>query len=158
MTTSGKKIRISQPVRQVSVDSALLPNTAPKAVGPAAAAAAAAAAAGASADGKARINIVGPIAPKAVALRQTLKQQSAKAAIARVDAAIEANAVSPAEAKILVLALAAKSIGPGPLAEKWYRSHHIAEFGGRTPAQLVRAGELQALVSHMRAAVAQPNG
>ncbi len=149
MTTSGKKIHIRQPVLQVSVDAGLLPKSPVKT---------AATSTAAAADGKARINIVAPIAPKAVALRQTLRQQSVKAAIARVDAAIEANAVSPAEAKALVLALAAKSVGPGAAAEKWYRSHHLPEFNGRTPAQMVRAGALSALVAHMKGEASKPKG
>ena len=153
MTTSGKKIRLAQPVRQVTVDSALLPKPAARAIGPGAGAAAAAASE--SAEGKASIKIIGPIAPKAVALRQTLKQQSAKAASARVDAAIEANTVSAADAKTLVLSLAAKFLGSGPAAEKWYRSHHIAELDGRTPAQMVRAGELPTLIAHLRVVTAQ---
>ncbi|PYB73919.1 hypothetical protein [Rhizobium wuzhouense] len=149
MTTSGKKIRIPQPVLQVSVDAALLPKSPVKPAG---------ASAAPGSDGKARINIVAPIAPKAVALRQNLRQQSVKAAVARVDAAIEANTVSPTEAKALVLALAEKIVGPGAAAEKWYRSHHLAAFGGRTPAQMVRAGELPALVAHMKGDAAKPKG
>ena len=143
MTTSGKKIRIAQPVKRVTIDAGLLP-TAKSGAG--------------AASGEAKVNIVAPIAPKAVALRQTLKQQSISSAVARVDAAIEAGAVSAAEAKALVLALASKRIGSAEGAEKWYRSHHIADFGGRTPAQMVRAGELKTLVAHMRAAEAQPKG
>ncbi|TPP06943.1 hypothetical protein [Rhizobium glycinendophyticum] len=139
MTTSGKKIRIAQPVKQVTIDAGLLPKVKPGA---------------AAASGEAKVKIVAPIAPKAVALRQSLKQQSAKAAIARVDAAIEANTVSPTDAKTLVLSLAARFLGRGPAAEKWYRSHHIAELDGRTPAQMVRAGELQTLVAHLRAVAA----
>jgi hypothetical protein len=139
MSTTGKKIRIAQPVKQVTIDAGLLPKTKPGV---------------AAASGEAKVKIVAPIAPKAVALRQTLKQQSAKAASARVEAAIEANAVSPADAKTLVLSLAARFLGRGAAAEKWYRSHHIAELDGRTPAQMVRAGELQTLVAHLRAVAA----
>jgi hypothetical protein len=139
MSTSGKKIRIAQPVKQVTIDAGLLPKAKPGA---------------AAASGEAKVKIVAPIAPKAVALHKSLKQQSAKAAGARVEAAIEANTISPADAKTLVLSIAARFLGRGPAVEKWYRSHHIAELDGRTAAQMVRAGELQALVAHLRAVAA----
>lgn len=139
MTTSGKKIRIAQPVKQVTIDAGLLPKAKPGQ---------------APASGEAKVNIVAPVAPKSAAMLQKLKQQSAKAAGARVEAAIEAKTVSPADAKTLVLSLAARFLGRGEAAEKWYRSHHIAELDGRTPAQMVRAGELQTLVAHLRAVAA----
>ena len=74
------------------------------------------------------------------------------------DAAIEAGTVAPAEAKALVLALAVKRLGSKETAEKWYRSQHLEAFGGRTPAQMVRGGELKALVALMRAEAAQKKG
>jgi hypothetical protein len=143
MSTSGQKIRIAQPVKQVTIDAGLLPKVKPGA---------------APATGEAKVKIVAPMAPKSAAMLQKLKQQSAKAAGARVEAAIEANAVSPADAKALVLSIAARFLGRGPAVEKWYRSHHIAELDGRTAAQMVRAGELQVLLAHLRAVAATAKG
>ncbi len=139
MSTSGKKIRIAQPVKQVTIDAGLLPKAKPGV---------------AAATGETKVKIVAPVAPQSAAMLQKLKQQSAKAAGARVDAAIEANTVSPADAKTLVLSIAARFLGRGPAVEKWYRSHHIAELDGRTAAQMVRAGELQTLVAHLRSVAA----
>jgi hypothetical protein len=162
MNTSGKKIRIAQPVKQVVVDAALLPKVT---VQPVAAKGKRKAKAPSSvivkqaaASGEAKVNIVAPVAPKSAALLQKLKQQSAKVAGARVEAAIEANTVSPEDAKTLVLSIAARFLGRGPAVEKWYRSHHIAELDGRTAAQMVRAGELQKLITHLRAVAATAKG
>lgn len=160
MTSSGKRIRIAQPVKQVVVDAALLPKAPVQAVAgkgknkvqPAAPVVAA------SVDGKARVNVVAPVAPQVAAMRQKLKQQSVQSQIARIDAAIEAGTVSPADAKALVLALAVKRLGSKETAEKWYRSQKLEGFAGRTPAQMVRAGELKALVALMRAEAAQVKG
>ncbi|MDQ0420515.1 hypothetical protein J2045_001539 [Peteryoungia aggregata LMG 23059] len=165
MTSTGKKIRIAQPVKQVVVDVGLLPK-APvqpavgrgKGKGKGKAGAPVVAAPAAAVDGKAKVNIVAPVAPQVAAMRQKLKQQSVQSAVARVDAAIEAGTVSAAEAKALVLALAVKRLGAKETAEKWYRGQHLEAFGGRTPAQMVRAGELKALVALMRAEVAQAKG
>ena len=57
-----------------------------------------------------------------------------------------------------VLAHLAKIAGTSTAAEKLYRSQHLEAFGGRTPAQMVRAGELKALVALMRAEAAQNKG
>ncbi|NBB48231.1 hypothetical protein GVN24_08125 [Rhizobium sp. CRIBSB] len=163
MTSTGKKIRIAQPVKQVVVDVGLLPK-APvqpavgRGKGKGKAGAPVVAAPAAAVDGKAKVNIVAPVAPQVAAMRQKLKQQSVQSAVARVDAAIEAGTVSAAEAKALVLALAVKRLGAKETAEKWYRSQHLEAFGGRTPAQMVRAGELKALVALMRAEAAQAKG
>ncbi|KPF42571.1 hypothetical protein ACSV9I_21825 [Rhizobium sp. G187] len=138
MTTSGK-IRIPQPVKRVTVDAGILPK------------------AGSSAkpvSGEAKVNIVAPVAPKIAAARQQMRKQSAKVAIAKIDEAIEAGTVSAADAKKLVLALAVRRVGSQDAAEKWYRSHHIEAFGGRTAAQMVRGGELKALIEHMKAEAA----
>lgn len=155
MSNSGK-IRIPQPVKQVVMDAALLPKA------PVQAAAkgkrkpqSAPVAAAPVAEGKAKVNIVAPVAPQVAAMRQKLKQQSVQSAVARVDAAIDAGTVSAADAKALVVALAIKRLGAKETAEKWYRSQHLEAFGGRTPAQMVRAGELKALVALMRAEAAQ---
>jgi hypothetical protein len=163
MTTSAKKIRIPQPVKQVVVDAALLPKApaqpvAAKGKRKAKAAAPVIASPAAAVDGKAKVNIVAPVAPQVAAMRQKLKQQSVQSQIARVDAAIEAGTVSSADAKALVLALAMKRLGSKETAEKWYRSQHLEAFGGRTPAQMVRGGELKALVALMRAEAAQNKG
>ncbi len=163
MTSTGKKIRIAQPVKQVVVDVGLLPKApAQPAVGrgkgKGKAAAPVVAATAAAVDGKAKVNIVAPVTPQVAAMRQKLKQQSVQSAVARVDAAIEAGTVSAAEAKALVLALAVKRLGAKETAEKWYRSQHLEAFGGRTPAQMVRAGELKALVDLMRAEAVQAKG
>lgn len=159
MSTSGK-IRIPQPVKQVVVDAALLPKAVAKPVATKGnrktkAAAPVLATPVAAADGKAKVNIVAPVAPQVAAMRQKLKQQSVQSQIARIDAAIEAGTVSAADAKALVLALALKRLGSKEVAEKWYRSHRLENFGGRTPAQMVRGGELKALVALMRAEAAQ---
>lgn len=165
MTTPAKKIRIPQPVKQVVVDAALLRKAtaqpvAAKGKRKAKAAAPVLASPAAAVDGKAKakVNIVAPVAPQVAAMRQKLKQQSVQSQIARVDAAIEAGTVSSADAKALVLALAMKRLGSKETAEKWYRSQHLEAFGGRTPAQMVRGGELKALVALMRAEAAQNKG
>jgi len=163
MTSTGKKIRITQPVKQVVVDAALLPKAAAQTVAAKGkqkvkAADAAAANSAAAVDGKAKVNIVAPVGSQVAAMRQKLKQQTVQSQIARIDAAIEAGTVSSAEAKTLVLALAVKLLGSKENAEKWYRSQHLEAFGGRTPAQMVRAGELKALVALMRAEAAQNKG
>lgn len=161
MTSSAKKIRIAQPVKQVVVDAALLPKAAPQPVagkGKREAKAAAPDVVAPAVDGKAKVNIVAPVAPQVAAMRQKLKQQTVQSQIARIDAAIEAGTVSPADAKALVLALAVKRLGSKETAEKWYRSQHLEAFGGRTPAQMVRAGELKPLVALMRAEAAQHKG
>ncbi|MGL4196876.1 MAG: hypothetical protein ACRCSX_03805 [Allorhizobium sp.] len=161
MTSPAKKIRIAQPVKQVVVDAALLPKVTAQPVstkGKGKAKAAAAASQVASVDGKATVNVVAPVAPQVAAMRQKLKEQSVQSQIARVDAAIEAGSVSQADAKALVLALAIKRLGSKENAEKWYRSQHLEAFGGRTPAQMVRGGELKALVALMRAEAAQSKG
>lgn len=163
MTSTGKKIRFAQPVKQVVVDAALLPKVVAKPVAAKGkqqgkAAASVAAAPAADADGKAKVNIVAPVGSQVAAMRQKLKQQSVQSQIARVDAAIEAGSVSQADAKALVLALAIKRLGSKENAEKWYRSQHLEAFGGRTPAQMVRGGELKALVALMRAEAAQSKG
>jgi hypothetical protein len=162
MTSTGKKIRIAQPVKQVVMDAALLPKAAPQPVAAKGkrkakvkAGAPVLAAPVAAVDGKAKVNIVAPVAPQVAAMRQKLKQQSVQSAVARVDAAIEAGTVLPADAKALVLALAMKRLGSKETAEKWYRSQHLEAFGGRTPAQMVRGGELKALVALMRAEATQ---
>ncbi|MBX9468567.1 MAG: MbcA/ParS/Xre antitoxin family protein [Rhizobium sp.] len=160
MSNSGNKLRIPQPVKQVVVDAALLPKApaqpvAAKGKRKAKAATPVVASPAAAVDGKAKVNVVAPVAPQVAAMRQKLKQQSVQSQIARVDAAIEAGTVSPADAKTLVLALATKRLGSKETAEKWYRSQHLEAFGGRTPAQMVRAGELKALVALMRAEAAQ---
>lgn len=157
MSNSGK-IRIPQPVKQVVMDAALLPKAPVQAAAkgkrkPQSAPVAAAPVA--VADGKAKVNIVAPVAPQVAAMRQKLKQQSVQSAVARVDAAIDAGTVSATDAKALVVALAMKRLGAKETAEKWYRSQHLEAFGGRTPAQMVRAGELKALVALMRAEAAQ---
>jgi hypothetical protein len=160
MTSSAKKIRITQPMKQVVVDAALLPKAvtqpiAAKGKRKVKAAAPVAHSPAALVDGKAKVNIVAPVGSQVAAMRQKLKQQTVQSQIARIDAAIEAGTVSQAEAKTLVLALAVKRLGSKENSEKWYRSQHLEAFGGRTPAQMVRAGELKALVALMRAEASQ---
>ncbi|ODS58481.1 MAG: hypothetical protein ABS40_02810 [Agrobacterium sp. SCN 61-19] len=163
MSNTGKKIRMAQPVQQVVVDAGLLPKApvqpvAIKGKGKPQAAASLAASPAAPVDGKQKINIVAPVAPQVAAMRQKLRQQSVQSQVARIDAAIEAGTVSPADAKTLVLTLAMKRLGAKEAAEKWYRSEKLEAFTGRTPAQMVRAGELKALVALMRAEDAQVKG
>nr|WP_299500024.1 hypothetical protein [uncultured Rhizobium sp.] len=141
----GKKIRMGQAVRQVTVDAGLLPKVA--------GAPTSKAAGGKAAEGKARVSVVSPVTPAVLAMRKSMKQQSAKAKVAKVTAAIDAGGVPAAEAKALVLAHLAKIAGTSAVAEKLYRSQHLEAFGGRTPAQLVRAGELRALLVHLSAAM-----
>lgn len=141
---AGKKIRLGQAVRQVTVDAGLLP----KVVG-----AAGTNASAKPAEGTARINVVSPVTPSVLAMRKSMKQQLAKAKVAKVTAAIDAGSVPAAEGKALVLAHLAKIAGTSTAAEKLYRSQHLEAFGGRTPAQLVRAGELRALLVHLSAAM-----
>ncbi|EHS54177.1 hypothetical protein PDO_3708 [Rhizobium sp. PDO1-076] len=151
----GKKIRMGQAVRQVTVDAGLLPKVAGAPTSKAAGGKAAGgkAAEGKAAEGKARVSVVSPVTPAVLAMRKSMKQQSAKAKVAKVTAAIEAGSVPAAEAKALVLAHLAKIAGTSAVAEKLYRSQHLEAFGGRTPAQLVRAGELRALLVHLSAAM-----
>lgn len=151
MTSTGKKIRLAQPVKQVVVDAALLPKVVAKTAAGKRKGQDAAPVVASSADGKAKVNIVAPVAPQVSAMRQKLKQQSLEAHVARVDAAIEAGTLSAADAKALVLAFAVKRLGQKQTAEKWYRSQKLDVFGGRTPAQMVRAGELKALLGLIRA-------
>lgn len=145
INAGGKKIRMGQAVRQVTVDAGLLPKVAgvPNAKATEAKAA----------EGKARVSVVSPVTPSVLAMRKSMKQQSAQAKVAKVTAAIEAGSVPAAEAKALVLAHLAKIAGTSAVAEKLYRSQHLEAFGGRTPAQLVRAGELRALLVHLSAAM-----
>lgn len=151
MTSTGKRIRIAQPVKQVVVDAALLPKVAAQPTAGKRNLQNAAPAVASSADGKTKVNIVAPVAPQVAAMRQKMKQQSAEQHVARVDAAIEAGTLSAADAKALVLAFAVKRLGQKETAEKWYRSQKLDVFGGRTPAQMVRAGELKALLAVIRA-------
>ena len=136
MKTPGKKVRLGQPVKQVTVDASLLPKTINRK--PAA-----------DSGATAKVNIVAPVHPAVSATRQKIKQQALKTTISRVGAAIEAGSLPAAEAKRLLIARTAKSLGSVEAAEKWYRGHHLAELGGRTPAQMVRAGELKALLEHL---------
>lgn len=139
---TGKGIRLAQPVKQVVVDAGLVPQKAGRKP----------AAASAGTDGapaKAKVNIFTPVPPSIAATRHKMKIQAVRSAAARLDAAIEAGTLPATEAKRLVLTQMAKTLGSTEEAEKWYRSHHIAELGGRTPAQLVRAGELKTLLEHL---------
>lgn len=141
MTTSGKKIRISQPVKQVTVDASILPKSG---VGASVAAA-----------GEAKVNIVAPVGQKVAAVRQKIRQQSVKAAVDKIEAAVEAGTVSAADAKMLVLTLAMRRVGSKDAAEAWYRGQRVEAFNGRTPAQMVRAGELKTLLAFMKAEASQ---
>lgn len=140
MTTSGKKIRISQPVKQVTVAASILPK---------------AGAGAAVATGEAKVNIVAPVGQKVAAARQKIRQQSVKAAVQKIDAAVEAGTVSAADAKALVLSLAVRRVGSKEAAEAWYRGQRVEAFNGRTPAQMVRAGELKTLLDFMKAEASQ---
>lgn len=139
-TPTGKSVRLAQPVKQVTVDASLVPQKpGRKPKQPSAEAKAA----------TATVNIFAPVHPALAATRQKMKQQAVRTAAARLGAAIEAGALPPAEAKRLVLSRIIKSAGSAEAAEKWYRSHHLSELGGRTPAQMVRAGELKTLLEHL---------
>ena len=139
-TPTGKSVRLAQPVKQVTVDASLVPQKpGRKPKQPLAETKAA----------TATVNIFAPVHPALAATRQKMKQQAVRTAAARLGAAIEAGALPPAEAKRLVLLRIIKSAGSAEAAEKWYRSHHLSELGGRTPAQMVRAGELKTLLEHL---------
>lgn len=146
MKTSGKNPRPAQPVRQVTVDAGLLPKTANAKRGPDAA----------DRPATATVNIVAPVPPAVSAARLEMKQQAMKSALMKVGAAIDGGEIPAAEAKRFVLGRVVRGLGSVEAAEKWYRSHHFAELGGRTPAQLVRAGELKALLAQLDAAKAEP--
>ena len=137
---TGKSVRLAQPVKQVTVDAGLVPQKAGRKPRQHSAGAEPA---------KATVNIFAPVHPSVAATQRKMKQQAIESAAARLDAAIEAGDLPPAEAKRLVLAQIVKSAGSTEAAEKWYRSHHLSELGGRTPAQLVRAGELKTLLGHL---------
>jgi hypothetical protein len=144
-TPTGKSVRLAQPVKQVTVDAGLMPKKpGRKPRQPSAEAEPA----------TATVNIFAPVHPAVTATRQKMKQQAAKTAAVRLGAAINAGALPAAEAKRLVLARIARSVGSAEAAEKWYRSHHLSELGGRTPAQMVRAGELKTLLEHLGKAAA----
>jgi hypothetical protein len=57
----------------------------------------------------------------------------------------------PAEAKRLVLRRVVKGLGSVEAAEFAQVLAAIPFFGGRTPAQLVRAGQLKVLLEHINA-------
>ncbi len=139
-TPPGKSVRQAQPVKQVTVDAGLVPQKAGRKPRQPSAAAEPA---------KTTVNIFAPVHPSVAATRQKMKQQAIKSAAVRLDAAIEAGKLPAAEAKRLLLARIARSAGSTEAAEKWYRSHHLSELGGRTPAQMVRAGELKTLLEHL---------
>jgi len=137
---TGKGVRLAQPVKQVIVDASLVPQKAGRKPGLQSAEAVPA---------KATVNIFAPVHPSVAATRRKMKQQAIESAAVRLDAAIEAGELPLAEAKRLVLARIVKGAGSADAAEKWYRSHHLSELGGRTPAQLVRAGELRTLLGYL---------
>lgn len=139
MKTPGKTPLPVQPLRQVTVDAGLLPKTPNAKRGQA------------SADrpATATVNIVAPVHPAVSAARLKMKQQAMTSALMKVGAAVDGGEMPAAEAKRLVLGRVVRGLGSVEAAEKWYRSHHIAELGGRTPAQLVRAGELKALLAQL---------
>jgi hypothetical protein len=141
MKTPGKNPRPAQLVRQVTVDAGLLPKTPKAKRGPAAA--------DRPATATATVNIVAPVPPAVSAARLEMKQQAMKSALMKVGAAIDGGDIPAAETKRFVLGRVVRGLGSVEAAEKWYRSHHIAELGGRTPAQLVRAGELKALLAQL---------
>ena len=103
---------------------------------------------------QARRNWVSELNPAVSAARLKMKQQAMTSALMKVGAAVDGGEMPAAEAKRLVLGRVVRGLGSVEAAEKWYRSHHIAELGGRTPAQLVRAGELKALLAQLNAAKA----
>lgn len=136
--TKRGKLRIGQRVAQVTVDAALLPK-APRAK-PAVVA-----------EGQqAKVKIVSPVNPRAAAGQQKAQRQALKAATARIGSAIEAGTLSAKGAKLLLVGQMTKKLGSLEAAETWYRSNHLEELGGRTPAQMVRAGELKALLAHLQ--------
>lgn len=141
MKTPGKNTRPAQAVRQLTLDAGLLPKARNAKHDPAKA----------DRPATATVKIVAPVRPAVAAARQKMKQHAMKSALMKVGAAIDSGALPVAEAKRLVVGRVVKSLGSAQAAEKWYRSHHIAELDGRTPAQLVRAGELKALLAHLDA-------
>jgi len=124
---TGKSVRLAQPVKQVTVDAGLVPQKAGRKPRKQSAEPA-----------KATVNIFAPVHPSVAATRRKMQQQAIESAAVKLHAAIEAGDLPPAEAKRLVLTRIVKTAGSAEGAEKWYRSHHLSELGGRTPAQLVR--------------------
>lgn len=137
-TPTGKSVRLAQPVKQVTVDAGLMPKKPGRQQR--------------QPSGEAEpatVNIFAPVHPAVAATRQKMQQQAVRTAAARLGAAIQAGALPAAEAKRLVLSRMVRSLGSAEAAEKWYRSHRLSELGGRTPAQMVRAGELKTLLEHL---------
>lgn len=139
-TPTGKSVRLGQPVTQVTVDAGLVPQRAGRKPKPSSAEVE---------PTRTTVNIFAPVHPSVAAKQQKMKQQAVKTAAARLGAAIDAGALPAAEAKRLVLSRIVRSVGSAEAAEKWYRSHRLSELGGRTPAQMVRAGELKTLIEHL---------
>lgn len=137
-STRRGKLRTGQRVAQVTVDAALLPK-APRAK-PAVVA-----------EGQqAKVRIVSPVDARIAAGQQKVQRQALGAATARIGSAIEAGTLSAKGSKQLLVGKMVKKLGSVEAAEAWYRSHHLEELGGRTPAQMVRAGELKALLAHLQ--------
>ncbi|MCL6708675.1 hypothetical protein M8R20_16915 [Pseudomonas sp. R2.Fl] len=136
--TKRGKLRTGQRVAQVTVDAALLPKSGrakPVAV----------------AEGQqARVKIISPVNARAAAGQQKAQRQALRAATVRIGTAIEDGTLSARGAKQLLVGQMAKKLGSVEAAETWYRSHHVEDLGGRTPAQMVRAGELKALLAHLQ--------
>ncbi|GEO86340.1 MULTISPECIES: hypothetical protein [Alphaproteobacteria] len=139
MKSPGKNTRLVQPVKQVTVDAGLLPKKL-----------------NAKRDQPvedrpttAKVNIFAPVHPAVAANRQAMKQRAMRSTLMQVGAAIEGGEMPAAEAKRLILGRVIRHLGSMDAAEKWYRSQHLAELGDRTPAQMVRAGELKTLLAHL---------
>lgn len=136
---SGRKTaRIGQRVANLTVDADLLPKTGGRK---------SVAAADAINGQRASIRVYAPVSPAAAALQRKVQHRNISSTAKRIDAAIEAGNVPPADAKKIVLNQFIHRSGNRETAEKWYRSEHIATLGNKTPAQLVRAGELKALLT-----------
>ncbi|MBO3762370.1 hypothetical protein [Ciceribacter sp. L1K22] len=136
-------LRSGQAVSLVSVDKTLLPKTRRKAKG------------NEDAGTIANVKIVSPVGARGVAARQQIQQKVLRSASARIGGAIEQGTLSAKGAKQLLVARMTKALGSTDAAETWYRSHRLEALGGRTPAQMVRAGEVKALMEHLQASGAQ---
>lgn len=137
------QLRSGQSVSLVSVDKALLPKTGRKKPGQTQAA-----------SDTANVRIVSPVGAGGVVARQKIQQKALQSATARIGGAIEQGTLSAKGAKQLLVARMTKALGSADAAETWYRSHHLEALGGRTPAQMVRAGEIKALLEHLQASAA----
>lgn len=74
------------------------------------------------------------IAPESLSRRQRIASMSVQTSLRHLVEIL--NAVTPA-------------VGNSVMGYAWYRSEPIAGFGGRTPEEIVKSGEIDALKAHI---------